>query len=298
MPIGLLALALIIMTLDLVALTKPRITLMTLLVAGGCMMLAEARLAFSDAALALLGIALLVSGSSAFNMYIEREHDKHMERTRNRPLPSGRLKPGLALWVGFLTSILAIPALVSSTNWLTAWLGFGSLLAYVLIYTPMKRWSTWALVVGAVPGAMPALMGYTAVSGKIDSTGLALFGLAFFWQLPHFIAIGIFRKDEYTRAGFPVIAQVTGEPAAILLSVFTTVLIVLNAGLLWWLEIGGVFYGCVSTLLGIWFLVIAGLGFFSADTKIWARKLFMASLVYQAVLFVALAVDGLLCKLL
>lgn len=293
-----LALPLIIMTLDLVALTKPRITLMTLLVAGGCMMLAEAPLSVSNAALALLGIALLVSGSSAFNMYIEREHDKHMERTRNRPLPAGRLKPAIALWVGFLTSILAIPALVVSTNWLTAGLGFGSLIAYVLIYTPMKRLSTWALVVGAFPGAAPALMGYTAVSGKIDLTGLALFGLAFFWQLPHFIAIGIFRKDEYTRAGFPVIAHVTGESVAILLSVLTTILIVLNAGLLWWLEVGGVFYACVSTLLGIWFLVIACLGFVSSDIKAWAKKLFLASLVYQGVLFLGLAVDGLLCKLL
>lgn len=286
------------MTLDLVALTKPRITLMTLLVAGGCMMLAEAKLVFWDAALALIGIALLVSGSSAFNMYIEREHDKHMDRTRYRPLPAGRIKPVWALGVGFLTSILAVPALIFSTNLLTALLGVGSLIAYVLIYTPMKRWSTWALVVGAVPGAAPALMGYTAVSGKIDATGLALFGLAFFWQLPHFIAIGIFRKEEYTRAGFPVIAQVTGERLAIILTVLTTVLIVANAGLLWWLEVGGLFYGCVSTLLGLWFLIIACLGFSSTDVKAWAKKVFLASLVYQSVLFVGLAIDGLICKFL
>jgi len=231
-------------------------------------------------------------------LYIEREHDKYMTRTRDRPLPAGRLKPAWALWVGFVTSILAVPALLLSTNLLTAALGVGSLLAYVLVYTPMKRFSTWALVVGAVPGAMPALMGYTAVSGKIDITGLALFGLAFFWQLPHFIAIGIFRKEEYTRAGFPVIAEVTGEPLAVWLTVLTTVLIVANAGLLWWLEVGGVFYGCVSTLLGIWFLVIACLGFFSKDIKSWARKLFMASLIYQSFLFVGLAIDGLICKLL
>src|SRR3989338_5251314 len=286
------------MTLDLVALTKPRITLMTLLVAGGCMMLAEARLSALNGLLALLGIALLVSGSSAFNMYLERDYDKLMLRTRDRPLPAGRLKPGWALGLGFGASILALPVLVVSTNALTAGLGFGSLIIYVLVYTPMKRLSTWALVVGAVPGAMPALMGYTAVSGKIDMTGLALFGLAFFWQLPHFIAIGIFRKEEYTKAGFPVIAQVTGEPLAILLTVLTTVLIILNAGLLWWLEIGGMFYGCVSSLLGIWFLVIACLGFVSPDTKIWARKVFFASLVYQGILFLTLAIDGLLCKFL
>lgn len=286
------------MTLDLVALTKPRITLMALLVSGGCMMLAEASFSIQNACMALLGIALLVSGSSAFNMYLEREHDKLMMRTSNRPLPSGRLKPRWALWVGFSTSILAIPALVWSTNWLTAFLGFGSLLAYVLVYTPMKRLSTWALVVGAIPGAMPALMGYTAVSAKIDWVGLALFALAFFWQLPHFIAIGIFRKEEYTKAGFPVIAEVTGESVAILLSVLTTGLIVINAGLLWWLQIGGLFYGCISTLLGVWFLTIACLGFFSIDIKSWARKLFMASLVYQGLLFLVLAVDGILCRFL
>ena len=286
------------MTLDLVALTKPRITLMALMVAGGCMLLSDLTLSWQQAVWALLGIALLVSGSSAFNMYWERDYDGLMERTRLRPLPAGRLDPKWALRIGFLTSALALPALWFSTNLVTVILGFFSLFAYVLVYTPMKRMSTWALVVGAVPGAMPALMGYTAVSGEIDEVGLALFGLAFFWQLPHFIAIGIFRKEEYEYAGYPVIAGVVGEPAAILLSLFTTVLIVLNAGLLWWLDIGGLFYALLSTLLGAWFLLIAVLGFFSRDIKSWAKKLFKASLIYQSLLFLALAIDGFACKFL
>ncbi len=260
------------------------------------MLLAEATLAPVQAALALLGIALLVSGSSAFNMYLERDYDGLMARTATRPLPTGRLQPGWALGVGFLTSLLAIPVLWVSTNLLTVMLGMASLVAYVLIYTPMKRLSTWALVVGAFPGAMPALMGYTAVSGQIDAAGLALFGLAFFWQLPHFIAIGIFRKEEYMKAGYPVIVQVTGEPTAIALTILTTVLIVANAGLLWWLDVGGMFYGVISTLLGFWFLTLAVLGYFSKDIKIWARKLFRGSLIYQSVLFLLLAIDGLLCK--
>ncbi len=284
------------MTIDLVALTKPRITLMAIIVAGGCMLLAEAVLPWPKAILALLGIALLVSGSSAFNMYIERDYDGLMERTRSRPLPAGRLNPRWALWVGTGTSVLALPALWFGTNQLTLLLGVLSLIAYVLIYTPMKRLSTWALVVGAVPGAMPALMGYTAVTGQIDAVGLSLFGLAFFWQLPHFIAIGIFRKEEYLRAGYPVIADLLGDTKAIGLSLLTTAMMVINAGAIWWLEVGGAFYGLVSTSLGIWFIVLAGLGFWSQDIKAWARKLFRASLVYQTVLFALLAIDGLVCK--
>jgi protoheme IX farnesyltransferase len=192
--------------------------------------------------------------------------------------------------------MLALPALWFGTNTLTLALGVLSLVAYVLIYTPMKRLSTWALVVGAVPGAMPALMGYTAVIGKIDAAGLSLFGLAFFWQLPHFIAIGIFRKEEYTRAGYPVIAGVLGEKRAIGLSLITTVMMVVNAGLIWWLEVGGLFYGIVSSVLGVWFITLAALGYWSMDIKSWARKLFKASLIYQTLLFAMLAIDGLVCK--
>ncbi len=279
---------------DVVALTKPKITLMTMIVAGGGMLLAYGELSLAKSLLALVGIALLVSGSSALNMYWERHYDALMLRTRDRPLPSGRMQPFWALLIGWLFSLLALPILFLGSNVLTTILGLFSLVAYVLVYTPMKRVSCLALIVGAVPGAMPALMGYTAASGKLDTKGLALFGLAFFWQLPHFIAISIFRKDEYTKAGYPIVAQVTGIFTAKILIVITTILIIVSSLSLFYIGLGGVFYCVCSVVLGVWFLIEASLGFFTHDVDSWSKRVFYASLFYQLFLFMALGIDALM----
>src|SRR5262249_24541460 len=144
-------------------------------------------------AAALLGTTLVVAGANALNMYLERDVDALMTRTRNRPLPSGRLPAEAALAFGVATSALAIPILTFAVNPLTGGLGAISLIIYVLAYTPLNRRSTSALLVGAVPGAMPPLMGWTAVTGQLDAAGIALFLILFVWQLPHFIAISLFR---------------------------------------------------------------------------------------------------------
>ena len=197
---------------------------------------------------------------------------------------------------GWLFSIFAIPVLLLASNTLTTMLGLFSLVAYVLIYTPMKRVSCLSLIVGAVPGAMPALMGYTAASGKLDGKGLALFGLAFIWQLPHFIAISIFRKDEYTKAGYPVVAQVTGIFAAKILIVLTTILIIISSLSLFYIGLGGIFYCVCSVLLGAWFLSETSLGFFTNDVDAWSKRVFYASLFYQLFLFMALGIDVLVSR--
>ena len=281
---------------DMLALTKPRITLMTIIVALGSMFLAPAPVSWLQAICALTGIALLVSGSSAFNMYIERDLDGLMTRTKNRPLPSGRMKPIWALSVGWILSLLAIPALWLGTNPLTVFLGIFSLAAYVLVYTPMKQMSSFALVVGAVPGAMPALMGYTAAFGEVDRIALALFGVAFLWQLPHFIAISMFRCDEYTRAGYPVVPKIVGERASILLICASSALLVLTSSLLWWFGVGQLIYVSSATLLGVWFLYESVRGFFVKDVIAFSKRVFFASLVYQMLLFMFLAVDVIVYK--
>ena len=283
---------------DMVALTKPRITLMTLLLAGGGMVLAPHSLSMWKAAWALLGIALLVSGSSAFNMYIERDYDGLMARTQDRPLPAGRLAPLWALIAGWFLSLAAVPALIYATNPLTAALGVFSLVSYVLIYTPMKRMSSLALVVGAIPGAMPALLGYTAASNHLDTVGVALFVVAFLWQLPHFIAISIFRQKEYVEAGYPVVPEFMGRPWAKNLTVATSFLVVTSSLWLWVLHVGQGFYLLSCLALGLWFLSVNARGFFSPDVDGWARKVFYASLVYQVLLFVALAIDVMMQRLL
>jgi protoheme IX farnesyltransferase len=276
---------------DMLALTKPRITLMTIIVALGSMCLAPSAISFAQALCALVGIALLVSGSSAFNMYIERHLDGLMTRTKNRPLPSGRMKPFWALFAGWTLSLLAIPALWLGTNPLTVMLGVFSLAAYVLVYTPMKQMSCFALVVGAVPGAMPALMGYTAAYGKIDKVALALFGVAFLWQLPHFIAISMFRCDEYTRAGYPVVPKVVGNTWSIWLILASSLALVATSFLLWWFEVGHWPYALCAAALGAWFIYESLRGFFVSDLILFSKRVFFASLVYQMLLFLFLAAD-------
>ena len=171
---------------DVLTLIKPRITITTIIVSAGSMAFSNTSVMPQYVFFSLLGIALLVSGSSAFNMYIERNYDGLMKRTKDRPLPSGRLSPQIALELGWILSLIALPALHIGANNTTVLLGVFALFVYVLVYTPLKRVSSLALFVGAVPGAMPALMGYTAVSGQIDKIGLSLFfllSLVFYVQI-------------------------------------------------------------------------------------------------------------------
>jgi protoheme IX farnesyltransferase len=204
---------------DVVALLKPRITLMVIITAAGGLFLSKraedvAPLSATTILATLLGTALIVAGANALNMYIERDVDRRMDRTKNRPLPAGRLAPRVALWVGVGSSAIAVPILAIGANPLTALLAVIANLLYVLAYTPLKQHSHWALHVGAVPGAIPPLLGWTAGTGRIDAAGLVLFALLFLWQIPHFIAITLFRKADYARAGLVVMPNVKGELAA------------------------------------------------------------------------------------
>jgi protoheme IX farnesyltransferase len=185
---------------DLVALTKPRITTLVLLTgaAGAC--LAPAHVPMARLLLSLVGTALIVASANALNMWWEREVDGLMSRTRGRPLPAGRMSPDLALAFGLALGVVSVPMLFL-VNVATGLLGLVSLVSYVAVYTPLKRHTHLALLVGAVPGAMPPLMGWTTVTGAIGLGGALLFAVLFLWQLPHFAAISIFRKDDYARAG-------------------------------------------------------------------------------------------------
>src|SRR5262249_18441529 len=142
--------------------------------------------------------------ANTLNMYLERDVDGRMARTRHRPLPAGRLPERAALVFGIAQALVAVPLLTFGANPLTGLLGAVALILYVLVYTPMKRWSIHALLVGAVPGAMPPLLGFAARSGELSLGALALFGVIFLWQIPHFLAIALFREDDYRAAGLKV----------------------------------------------------------------------------------------------
>ena len=157
---------------------------------------------------AMLGTALVAAGASALNQLLEREHDAKMERTEDRPLPSGRLQPGTVLLFGGISAGLGLIYLALAVNPLTALLGSLTLGSYLFIYTPLKRVTTLNTVVGAIPGALPPLMGWTAARGEITAGGWALFAILFFWQLPHFLAIAWIYREEYARAGFVMLPAV------------------------------------------------------------------------------------------
>ena len=278
---------------DLIALTKPRITLMVLVTAAGGMWLAPGSLDLASMAVMLLTTGMVVGAANTLNCYLERDSDRLMARTADRPLPDGRLEPSWALALGVLMGLFAVPTLVLAVNPVTGLLGFIALVSYVAIYTPMKQYTPAALFVGALPGALPPLMGWTAVTGSIEMPGLVLFGVLFFWQIPHFIAISIFRQEEYERAGLKVLPSVYGIHSAKVQSLA-------YAGALWAVSLLLVPYGLAGTIylataiiLGGYFFLTALRGFKAEDANIWAKKLFVVSLFYLTALFAALIIDAL-----
>lgn len=282
---------------DIVALTKPRITLLVLITMLGGMGLAlrvdaGAELTLYRALWALLGTALVVSGASAFNMYLERDTDALMERTKNRPLPSGRLPAWAALAVGIAMGLVSVPLLWWQVNATTGLIAGLALLTYAFVYTPLKRRTTLALPIGAVPGAVPPLLGWTAVTGRVDVAGLVLFGILFLWQLPHSLAIATFRCEDYRRAGTKVLPAEQGERVTRIHIVVESVLLVGVSVLLVPLGAAGAFYLVSALLLGAVFLGFAVAGLRRGAGVGWARWLFGASILYLVFLMAALTVGG------
>lgn len=280
----------------MIALTKPRITLMVLITTAGGLWLGQRHSPVSAAiwASALLGTALIVGGANALNMVLERDTDARMRRTANRPLPAGRLPVRTALFVGVALSVVSVPILAIGVNPTTALLAVLANLLYVLGYTPLKRRTHWALQVGAIPGAIPPLLGWTAATGTIELGGMALFGVLFAWQIAHFHAIALFRKADYARAGLVVMPNAEGDHA-------TRHAIVRWAGVLFCFSVSltplGVTHGlytAVAVLLGGAFLLVCATGLRAKATMKSARSAFFASLFYLVILFAALVVDGLI----
>jgi protoheme IX farnesyltransferase len=272
---------------DLLLLAKPRLSGLVIVTSAGGLALAPGEIGRARAILALLGTAAVVGAANALNCYAERDIDGRMRRTRDRPLPAGRVEPFVALALGLMVPAFALPVLALVANPLTALLAFVALVTYVLVYTPMKQRSTLALFVGAVPGAIPPLMGWTAVTGRVDPGGLALFGLLFAWQLPHFLAVSLYLREDYARGGLKVFSIVHGERRTRAAIAASTLLLVPVSLLLVPLGVAGPAYGAVALALGVGLaaLALAGLG---REGGGWARTFFLATLVYLTVLFGAL----------
>jgi protoheme IX farnesyltransferase len=195
-----------------VELTKPRITLLILLtaVAGFCLG-ANSPFDYVQLMHTAVGIGLLSAGIATLNQYLEREVDGRMRRTQTRPLPAQRLAPGRALWFGIALSTAAETYLTLLVNPLTALLGVVAFSSYLFLYTPLKTRTPLCTAIGAIPGAMPPLMGWTAAQGELSVGGWVLFLILFLWQFPHFLAIAWLYRDDYARAGIRMLPVVEPE---------------------------------------------------------------------------------------
>ena len=275
-------------TRDLLDLAKPRITTMVVFTAAMGLWLAPGAIGLGRSALLLVGTALLVGSANVFNCWYERETDGLMVRTRNRPLPAGRIEPWVALLLGVVSGACAIPILLFAINPLTAVLGVIAHATYVLVYTPLKKVSPWALEVGAIPGAIPPLMGWTAATGALTLPGWFLFGILFFWQIPHFLAIAIYLEDDYRRGGFKVFSVTRGPvTAGRWLAVYTVALVTVSL-LAQPLGLAGIAYTAVALALGAGFLAFARRGVTGQVEGAWARRTMLYSIAWLAALMLSL----------
>ena len=275
-----------------VELTKPRITGTVVFTAGAGLCLAPVRPTVPVVLLTLAGTALAVAAANVLNMYLERDTDALMRRTMRRPLPSGRMEPRRALAFGLLLASVSVPLLTFTAGPIPGALAAIALLSYVLVYTPMKRRTAAALLVGAVAGAIPPLIGWTAATGRIDLPGLLLFAVLFLWQVPHFLAITLLRRSEYARAGLIVQAnEPAGEYEVRRNIVLYTVALIAVSLMFIPLGVGGKVYLVSAVASGALFLALGLRGLRVERPERWARKEFLGSLVYLTVLLAVLLLD-------
>jgi protoheme IX farnesyltransferase len=241
----------------------------------------------------LLGTALLAGGGAALNQLLEREYDGKMRRTQDRPLPSGRLQPKTVLIAGSATAVLGMICLAQTVNLMTGVVGALSLVCYLFVYTPLKRVTWLNTLVGAIPGALPPLIGWTAARGELSREGLALFAIQACWQVPHFMAIAWIYRDEYARAGFkmlPVLDREGRRTGRQALGFALALLLVSVCPYMFHLA-GGI-YLASALALGLLFAGLA-LQFARDRTVARARQLFYASLLYLPLLLAVMVLDKL-----
>lgn len=277
---------------DYVELTKPRLTMLCVLTTlAGFYVASKSPLDVMLLVHTLLGTFMVGGGCGALNMYVEREHDVMMRRTMTRPLPSGKLTASEALRFGLVLGLGGVLYLSLAVNLLTGGLAALTLISYVLFYTPMKRRSTLNTIVGGLPGALPPVMGWTAVRGSFGLEAAVLFAILFFWQMPHFLALAWMYRQDYARAGYKMLTVVDPDCSATSRQILLYTAVLLPVSLLPTIfHVSGTFYFYGALLLGLGFI---GLGVMLAITRKnkHARYLFHFSLLYLPVLLLVMAID-------
>jgi protoheme IX farnesyltransferase len=275
-------------TRDYLELSKSRIVMMVLITTAAGYFFGAQRVDWMLLLNTLVGTGLVAAGTNALNQYVERGHDAKMRRTRLRPLPDGRISPRAALLFSVGVSFIGTLYLGLTVNWLTAALGAFTLATYIFIYTPLKRVSTICTLIGAIPGAIPPLMGWTAATGVLGTGGWIIFAILFFWQLPHFMAISWMYRDDYARGGFAMLAvrDHDGVATAAHAVYYSFALLIVSAlpsffGLATYIYLAG-------ALVAGSLLTFASFAFLASRTPVRARRLFMASNIYLIVMMALL----------
>jgi heme o synthase len=277
---------------DYLDLTKPRITWLILVsTAVGCFFGARAGWTWTVLLHAIAGTGLMASGTAALNQWYERAADGRMRRTAARPIPSGRVSPPRAFWFGVALSAAGFVELGLGANWLTAGLGLFTLLSYLLVYTPLKSRTPHSTSVGAIPGAMPPLMGYAAMHGALNAQAWALYAILFLWQFPHFLAIAWMYRDDYARGGIRMLPVVAPDGESTARAILITALLLVPVSLLpQALAMTGKLYLVGATLLGAAF-VFAGARVVLDRSAARARKVLLASVAYLPALYTLMVLD-------
>lgn len=279
---------------DYIELTKPEITLLVVLSALGGFLLAPSH--FFDVSrmvFLLLGVALTAGGASVLNHWVEREIDGKMRRTMNRPLPAGRVPSDGARNIGYGMVAAGVAILCPLTNPLTGVLALVSAVLYVLVYTPLKQITTWNTLIGTVPGALPALGGWTAATGSFGWGGWVIFAMLAAWQMPHFLALAWMYRKDYARGGHLMlpVQDPTGE-STVQQTLFFTVLLAALSVLPIVLDLAGGLYAAAAVGLGIWFVYVA-IAFYRSYSVQDARRVLKVSIYYVPALVLAILLDQL-----
>jgi len=277
---------------DFVTLAKPRLNLLVLFTTAAGLYLASPEGVAAPVLLhTLMGTALVAGGAAALNQVWERDTDALMRRTRTRPVASGRLRPSEGLWFGIGLSTVGLVELAMGVNLLTAAVAALTLSSYVLVYTPLKRRSSLATLVGAVPGALPPVIGWVAATDTLTLPALVLFGIVFFWQMPHFLAIAWLYRDDYAAAGIPLLPVLepdgrrTGRQALLYSAALWPVSLMPTL-----VGLASGFYIVVATVLGLALIALSAR--FARDrSNTAARRLFLFSITYLPLLWGALVAD-------
>jgi len=278
---------------DFINITKPGIIRSNLIAAfAGMWVASQWDFQYGLMIMTLLGTILVMASSCVFNNFFDRELDLKMERTRERSLPTGRLKPLVVLWYAIILGVVGLAVLFTFSGFLAGIFGVIGAFVYVVIYTLwLKRSSTWSTSVGAISGAMPPVIGYVAVTGTVDMGAWLLFAMLFLWQPPHFWALGIRRVEEYRAAGYPLLPVVKGIKRTKIQMIPYLVVLIPVPILMYVYGYAGIYYMIISLALSVIWLYLAVKGFQAKDDEVWAKKVFLFSINYLTVSLIALILN-------